>query len=167
MAKRIALVSVLALVLPGIAWWWLALRAPATPEVGRTAPAFKLNGLSGSDVSLDVYRGRPVIVNFWATWCVPCKEEMPALQAQLAASQDLVILGVDEVESAVVVKPFVQQLGINFPIALDQDGSLMDQYNVIGMPTSFFVDRSGTLRAIYRGALTPDDLQLNLAVIEG
>ncbi|HEU0169197.1 MAG TPA: TlpA disulfide reductase family protein [Chloroflexota bacterium] len=145
--------------------WWYSQRAPSAPEVGRPAPEFQLGSLAGPERSLADYRGHPIVLNFWATWCEPCKEEMPALQSAAASRKDLVILGIDNVEPAVRVKPFVEQYGITFPILLDQDGSVIEQYRIIGMPTSFFVDRAGVLRASYQGALTPDVLSQDLTAI--
>jgi cytochrome c biogenesis protein CcmG, thiol:disulfide interchange protein DsbE len=165
MIKRVAMVFVPALLVAGAAVWWFTQRPPDRPVVGQTAPEFSLASLTGSAVSLNTYRGHPVVVNFWATWCEPCKQEMPALQAEAASNQDLVVLGVDSIEPAVKVKPFVDQLGINFPILLDQDGSVVGEYEVIGMPTSFFIDRSGVLRSVYRGALAADTLHDGLAAI--
>lgn len=166
MPKRLALILLpIVAVLLGAGGYWYAQRAPATPVVGRSAPAFHLRTLGGQNASLADYRGRPVVVNFWATWCEPCKQEMPALQSEAASHPGLTILGVDNVEAAVKVRPFVQQLGLTFPILLDQDGSVVEQYRVIGMPTSFFIDRSGTLRAVYRGALTRGSMNQDLATI--
>lgn len=159
-----AFLGLLALIAGG--YYWLFQRPAAAPIVGRVAPAFQLQTLAGSPASLGDYRGRPVIVNFWATWCEPCKQEMPALQAAAAAHPDMVVLGVDNVESAVKVKPFVDGLGVRFPILLDEDGSVMERYQVTGLPTSFFIDRSGVLRSFYRGALTDDVLRTDLAAIE-
>ena len=148
-------------------YYWLFQRPADTPVVGRQAPAFQLPALDGGEQSLSAYRGRPVIVNFWATWCEPCKQEMPALQAETASRPDLVVLGIDNVESAVKVRPYVEQLGVHFPILLDQDGSAVERYQVSGLPTSFFVDRSGVLRYVYRGALTPETLRDSVAAISG
>lgn len=147
------------------AWYWFFERPPAVPVIGRAAPNFQLDTLDGHPATLDDFHGKPVIVNFWATWCEPCKEEMPALQAQTASNPNLTILGIDNVESPVKVKPFVDHLGVSFPILLDEDGSVMEHYQVTGLPTSYFVDSSGVLRFIYRGALTDDALRQGLSSI--
>lgn len=158
------------LLLPGVAiaagaYYWLFQRPAATAVVGRPAPTIQLSTLDGSQASLANLRGHPVVVNFWATWCEPCKQEMPALQAEAASQPDLVVLGIDNVESAVKVRPYVELLGVHFPILLDQDGSVVERYQVSGLPTSFFVDRGGVLRSVYRGALTPETLRDNVAAI--
>ncbi len=165
MSRRWGVLLLALIALAAGASYWLFQRAPASPIVGRQAPGFQLPSLDGPAVSLADYRGRPVIVNFWATWCEPCKQEMPALQAEAASHPDLVVLGVDNVESAVKVKPFVAQLGVSFPILLDQDGSVVERYQVVGLPTTYFVDRAGTLRSIYRGPLTPETLRESVAAI--
>ncbi|MBV9120584.1 MAG: redoxin domain-containing protein [Chloroflexi bacterium] len=149
------------------AWWSYSQRPPSAPVTGRPAPDFQLQTLAGGTASLASYRGKSVIVNFWATWCEPCKEEMPALQAAAAARQNLVILGVDNVEPAIRVRPFVDTYRLSFPILLDQDGSVIERYRVVGMPTSYFIDPAGTLKASYQGALTPEALQQDLALIGG
>jgi cytochrome c biogenesis protein CcmG/thiol:disulfide interchange protein DsbE len=164
MARRLILVLLAGAAL-ALGAYRLMEQPSAAPVIGRPAPGFQLAALDGQPVSLGDFRGRPVIVNFWATWCEPCKQEMPALQAEAARQPDLVVLGIDNVESAVKVRPFVEQLGLRFPILLDQDGSVVERYQVTGLPTTFFIDRSGVLRAIYRGPLTPDSLREQLAGI--
>lgn len=153
------------LVLVAVAIVWYRSRPPDQPIVGQVAPAFQLRSLTGATVSLSQFRGRPVLVNFWATWCTPCKKEMPALQAAAADHPKLTVLGIDNVEPAVKVRPFVEKLGIRFPVLLDQSGSVVDRYRIIGMPTSFFIDPGGVLRAVYQGALTPAALSKDLAAI--
>jgi peroxiredoxin len=165
MARPLALLALVVIAVAGAAYYWLFQRPPAVPLVGRPAPAFQLPTLDGRPASLTDFRGRPVIVNFWATWCEPCKEEMPALQTQTDAHPELVVLGIDNVESAVKVRPFVEQLGIKFPILLDQDGSVVERYRVSGLPTTFFIDGTGILRFVYRGPLTAALLQQGLNTI--
>lgn len=165
MPRRLSLVLLPLVALAAGVYYWLFQRPPETPVIGRPAPGFQLAVLDGSPASLASYRGRPVIVNFWATWCEPCKQEMPALQAEAASHPDLVVLGIDNVEAAVKVRPYVEQLGVRFPILLDQDGSIVEQYQVLGLPTSFFVDRGGVLRSVYRGALSAETLRDSVAAI--
>ncbi len=165
MFKRFLLGTTVALVVLGIAALWYVRKAPSSPEVGRPAPAFQLPSLDGKTMSLNDVRGHPVLINIWATWCVPCEEEMPALQAASATHPELVVLGVDNGESSVRVKPYVQQIGVTFPILLDMDAELVQQYHVVGTPSSFFVDKDGVMRAIYLGAMSADTLATNLAKI--
>ncbi len=165
MRRPLVLGLALLLAAGAVTAYWFVNRPPDSPQVGKPAPDFALRSLDDQVVTLNAFRGKPIIVNFWATWCQPCTEEMPALQAKVASHPDLVILGVDNVEPVVKVKPFVERLQIEFPVLLDQDGSVIEQYRVIGMPTSFFVDRSGVLRRIFTGALRQQDLDDGLAAI--
>lgn len=122
--------------------------------IGSPAPNFELATLDGETFSLSQLRGKAVIVNFWATWCPPCKEEMPLLQQYYAArSVDLVVLGVDVMETVDLVKPFAGRMEITFPVLLDEKGQVYDLYRLRGLPTSFFLDSEGVLRAMHIGLL--------------
>lgn len=139
------------------------------PEVGRRAPDFTLPSLEGEDLTLSAFAGRPVLINFWASWCPPCREEMPHLQAAAEADRELVVLAVDATHTernVAQVAAFVEEFGLNFPVVLDRDGAVNELYLVRALPTSYFVDRSGIIRAKYLGALTPAALQEFLQVIQ-
>ena len=127
------------------------------PTVGSEVADFSLKQLDGTTLTLADLRGRPVLINFWATWCPPCREEMPLLErtAQTYGGR-LVVVGVDYGEDAQTVAAFVQSLGIHFPIALDSNGEVAGRYFVRSYPASFFVDADGILRAQHLGALTAD-----------
>ena len=140
-------------------------RGPSRPQVGQPAPNFTLPALAGKPVTLDQLRGRPVVVNFWATWCEPCKQEMPALEAATKSHPGLTVLGLDDAEPAEKVRSFVQEYGLTYPILLDGDSAVQQEYRIIGEPTSIFVDSSGIVRAIYLGALTDAELQKDLQAI--
>jgi peroxiredoxin len=111
------------------------------------APDFALPGLDGRAVRLADLRGRVVFLNFWATWCEPCKEEIPAMQALAGhlADRGLVLLTVNYEERADAVRRFVDETGLTLPVLLDADGSVSRRYGVTGLPASFFVDRRGAL----------------------
>jgi thiol-disulfide isomerase/thioredoxin len=115
----------------------------------KAAPDFSLPDIDGQQVSLQQYRGKVVFLNFWATWCIPCREEMPALERlhQTYHAQDLAIVSIDLKESADQVKIFFQKHSLSFPALLDQDGSVFRDYLVAGMPTTYLIDREGTLLA--------------------
>jgi peroxiredoxin len=115
----------------------------------KAAPDFTLPNTDGQQVSLQQYRGKVVFLNFWATWCIPCREEMPALERlhQTYHAQDLAIVSIDLKESADQVKIFFQKHSLSFPALLDQDGSVFRDYLVAGMPTTYLIDREGTLLA--------------------
>jgi peroxiredoxin len=125
----------------------------AAPVIGAIAPDFTLTNLVGEEVSLSDFRGRPVVVNFWATWCVPCRREMPAFQRAFEAYQadDLVILALDLEETAAQVEPFVEELGLTFEVLYDSQGEVNDTYQVTGLPRTVFIDRQGVIRHIQVG----------------
>jgi peroxiredoxin len=132
-------------------------RLPSGDEilaVGSLAYDFTLQDLSGNNVSLTDFRGQPVIINFWATWCAPCRIEMPELQASFEKYKEdgLVILALDQDESAEVVRSFFyDELGLTFTPILDGDQAVALQYGVFNFPTSFFINSDGIITAIHRG----------------
>lgn len=127
------------------------------PIKGAIAPDFSLLNLEGETVSLSDFRGKSVIVNFWATWCGPCRLEMPELEAAYQEHQpDLVILAVDIMESPEQVSDFFLELELSFEPLLDTDGSIQTLYQVRGNPSSYFVDEDGVIQAIHVGLLTED-----------
>jgi len=121
---------------------WGRGRAPAL------APDFAVPDLSGQAVRLSAYRGQVVLVNLWATWCPPCREEMPSMQRlyDKLGGRGLVLLAVSEDEGGVgAVKAFVEQMKITFPVLLDPEGEVGRRYGVWGYPESFLVDRAGRI----------------------
>ncbi len=124
------------------------------PEVGHPAPDFVLPALDGSEVRLADLRGKPVILNFWATWCPPCRREMPALEIvwQQYSRGDVMVLGVDQGESIAVVSEYVRQnVGVTFPLLLDRSQDVGDLYLVRSLPTTFFIDADGIIREVRVG----------------
>ncbi len=119
----------------------------AKPTLGEPAPDFVLERPgTGERVSLSDFRGQPVVLNFWATWCVPCRTEMPDLQD--AYDEDgVVVLAVNWQESEGVVQDFLDEFGLDFPVALDREGGVREHYGVVGLPATFFIDAEGILRA--------------------
>lgn len=118
-------------------------------ETGQPAPDFTLTTLDGKQVSLSDYKGQVVMVNVWASWCEPCREEMPSIQQAYETYQDqgLVVLGVNLEEKRVPIQGFADTYGLTFPILLDETGNVgRDLYQVKPIPTTFFVDREGVLR---------------------
>ena len=120
-------------------------------DVVRVAPApapdFELAGLDGKTLRLAELRGRVVFLNFWATWCPPCREEMPAMQALAGEleKQGLVVLAVNYEESAETAEAYARETGLTLPVLLDGNGAVARRYRVAGLPASFFVDRRGAL----------------------
>ena len=115
----------------------------------KAAPDFTLLNMDGQQVSLQEYRGKVVFLNLWATWCIPCREEMPALERlhQTYQAQDLAIISIDLKEGADQVRAFFQKHGLSFPSLLDPNGSVFRDYLVAGMPTTYLIDRNGILLA--------------------
>jgi len=141
-----------------------ALREGLRP--GSLAPDFALTGLDGEQHRLSEYRGKAVILNFWASWCLPCREEMPLFEQFYSRQKDeLTILGVDLGEDRATVQAFIDELGITFPILLDQDQAVTQTYRVYGIPTSFFLDKNGVIRDVVIGRV-PDEETLK-ARLEG
>jgi thiol-disulfide isomerase/thioredoxin len=128
--------------------------------IGSPAPDFSLTSLDNQTVKLSQFRGTPVLINFWATWCPPCKEELPLLVKTHQANQDrLVILGVDMAEEAGVVRDKVREVGITYPVLLDSQNEVTNRYQVRGYPTSLFVDKNGIVQRITVGQLTEDTIK--------
>ncbi len=128
--------------------------AQATRDSGRRAtPDFTLDTLDGGRFTLSAQAGKPVIVNFWATWCPPCRAELPAFEEVYRGYHDkgLIVVGVDVAESPEVVAQYVQQVGLTFPIALDASGEVTELYHIQGMPTTLFVGRDGKIKDMVIG----------------
>ncbi|MEE8390436.1 MAG: redoxin domain-containing protein [Anaerolineae bacterium] len=144
---------------------WIALsRVPAEmvaaragrsplPRKGFTAPDFTLETLDGQTITLSDLQGQAVLINFWATWCLPCRKEMPAIQQvyEQYRDQGFIVLAVNLQEQDAQVAAFAGQLGLTFPILMDRDGGVFDRYRVMALPTTFFVDRAGVIQDIAVG----------------
>ena len=161
----------LGILLLGAAWIWASAvpagsqngRLPA-PQAGFQAPDFRLPTPSGETISLADLRGQPVLINLWASWCPPCREEMPAIQRvyQDYQSRGFVVLAVNATsqDSLPSALEFVSDLGLTFPILLDSDSVVSeDLYQVLGLPTSVLIGRDGTVRAIRIGILDLQELE--------
>jgi thiol-disulfide isomerase/thioredoxin len=141
---------------------------PGDAQIGQPAPDFTVTRLdTGEAMRLSDFKGRPVWINFWATWCAPCKEEMPRMQAVYQAHQDsdLVILGVDFREDAALVRPFVAEGQYSWTFALDPDARAAWTYFVAGIPTHVFVARDGTIRDIVSAGLTRERMEQQVAAL--
>jgi thiol-disulfide isomerase/thioredoxin len=125
------------------------------PQVGFAAPDFALDTLDGQSMKLSGLRGQPVLVNLWASWCPPCRAEMPALDAVYRKYRDagFVVVAVNTTyqDTETDARAFVQRLGLSFPILLDRDGTTSQRYKLQGLPTSYFVGRDGVIRDIVIG----------------
>jgi peroxiredoxin len=129
-------------------------RASAPIEPGRAAPEFTLPRLGGGEIALRALRGKVVLLNFWATWCGPCEQEMPAMQRVYArlAPRGLEIVAISEDDDTSAVEKFRARLALGFPIALDAGRAVAQQrYQTFRYPESFLVDRAGVLVERYVG----------------
>jgi thiol-disulfide isomerase/thioredoxin len=123
---------------------------------GQVGPSFSVPALNGSTSALDAYRGKIVVMNLWASWCPPCRAEMPDLQHlyQAYGPRNVVVLGVDQGESAQRVAAFAQSLGIHYPILLDQQQQYGRVYAALGLPTTIVVNRQGVVVRGFDGPLS-------------
>jgi len=147
----------------GLVWIWVSKAPPGSvssggipaPQTGFQAPDFELVSLDGELFRLSELRGRPALVNFWASWCVPCRSEMPALERvyQKYRDQGFLILAVnathqDDLDKA---RAFTAELGLSFPTLLDQSGEVSKLYQVRALPSSFFIDARGVIQDVIIG----------------
>lgn len=134
-----------------------------SPLVGRPAPAFTMTPVGGgAPVSLESLRGRPVVLNFWATWCAPCIQEHPALQSMAAARPDATFLGVVYQDEEPRIRDFQQRYGSAYPSLLDPDGKTAIAFGIAGVPETFFIDTKGTIVAKVSYALDPEEIRRHL-----
>lgn len=134
---------------------------PQPIHVGEPAPDFQAITPDGVPVALRDYRGSVVALNFWATWCVPCRTEMPALQtaSQSFADGELVILAVNAGESRRNVQSYVTELGFTFPALLDPGGAIADLYGIHQLPTTIWIDAEGNIHTRHVGPLTGNQIE--------
>lgn len=127
--------------------------------VGDSAPDFKLTDLDGKEVSLRDFRGKAVVLNFWATWCPPCRAELPDFQKEHEKARDFVILTVNQQEDKKTVQSFLDKGKYTFPVLLDTKGKVGSLYKVRGIPTTYFLDKKGVIVDLTVGALTGSQLR--------
>ncbi len=127
----------------------------AIPQIGHVAPDFKFVLADGAEIKLSDYRGQKVILNFWASWCAPCKAEMPDLQNVYMKYRDqgVVILAINKEEDLATVEQFATQMGLSFPIIANEDGDISRQYGALGLPTTYFINSDGTVALLRKGVM--------------
>ena len=137
----------------------IAVAASAAPQVGDPAPAFTLKTLSGETVRLKDYRGKVVALNFWASWCGPCRKEMPLLDElhQKYSKAGFEMLGVNVDADPAAAEKFLGKVPVSFPTVSDADNRVADQYENQAMPTTFFIDKTGKIANIHRGYRKGDE----------
>ena len=138
--------------LPAFDSWSMGSRVPT---VGMQAEDFRLTDLTGKEQSLSQYRGKIVLLNFWATWCKPCTTEMPAMQASFDKLHDkgFVVIAVNELEDDARVREHIKQYGHTFPVLMDRDNKVANQFGVFGLPVSVFIDQDGRVQEYLKGGL--------------
>jgi cytochrome c biogenesis protein CcmG, thiol:disulfide interchange protein DsbE len=158
-AQALALVGVVGLFALLI---WKVTHEPRPVKVGAVAPRFSLDRLDGGGrFELASYSGRVRVINFWATWCIPCKSESPALERlwQEYRKRGVVFVGVDYNDVAGDARRFVRKHGLTYPMVRDRSGSLASRYDVSGVPETFVVDRRGRLVEHFAGAIDVRDTE--------
>ena len=140
--------------------WAMGSRVPA---VGTAAEDFRLVDLEGKQQSLSQYRGKVVLVNFWATWCKPCTTEMPAMQTTYDKLREkgFVVLAINELEDEVKVREHIKQHGHTFPVLMDRDNKVANQFGVFGLPVSVFIDEKGVVQEYIKGGLLTEQVILD------
>ncbi|GAC1639426.1 MAG: TlpA disulfide reductase family protein [Herpetosiphon sp.] len=125
------------------------------PQPNYPAPPFTLVTSTGMPVTLSDFKGQVVLLNIWATWCPPCRAEMPTIEATYKQyhGQGFTVLAINIQESSGTVAAFMTKYGLSFPALLDRDGKVSGTYQAFALPSSFFIDRLGIVRAIYRGPM--------------
>lgn len=135
-------------------------------QIGKPAPAFAATTVDGNKVLSRQFAGRPVFMNFFATWCPPCKLELPNIVKHYPEyKKNVVFLGFDQEESPDLVKPFLKQFGISYTVGIDQ-GQVSASYGVAALPQSVFIDKNGIVRAIWRGYLPPATFLKDMQLID-
>lgn len=137
------------------------------PVPGAKAPDFVLTGMDGNPVELSQFKGKAVVINFWGTFCEPCRLEMPAFQAQYDKwdKDKVVFLGINLGESKITAASFLQQYDITFPTLLDPDEEIRRRYNVMYYPTTFFVNADGTIHSKYERMMSEYEIDQAVAAI--
>src|ERR1041385_1813874 len=156
--KTAVVAAVLGVTLVGVLvvnGWSMGSRVPV---VGMPVEDFQLLDLEGKIQRLNDYRGKVVLLNFWATWCKPCTTEMPAMQASYdkLADKGFVVLAINELEDDAKVREHIKQYGHTFPVLMDSDNKVANQFGVFGLPVSVFIDEQGVVQEYIKGGLLTD-----------
>ena len=165
---RAIVVGVVALVIVGLVGlmaWGLSDKTPVTSLSGFTrvqqpAPDFTLPLFDGGELVLSKFTGRPIVLNFWASWCAPCREEALGLERawRTYKDRDVMFVGVDIQDSEESAKAYLKEFGVTYPSGRDADGKITVDYGVVGIPVTFFVNREGTIERRWVGALDEGQL---------
>ena len=144
-------------------------KAIPSPLVRKAAPGFRMAVFDGGQLSLEALKGKPVVLNFWGSWCGPCRDEAPILSAAETRWRDrgVLFLGVDSKDAEADALAFEEEFGIRYHSVVDADGSLGVEYGVFGYPETFFIDPDGVIRTKQVGPIDADTLETYIAMIAG
>jgi cytochrome c biogenesis protein CcmG/thiol:disulfide interchange protein DsbE len=181
--EQVIITLVIGVVIAAVGWYFIqpgsndsvqsikltADAAGPAPDVGKPAPDFKLTDLSGNPIQLSDYRGKVVWVTFWASWCPPCRAELPDIDATYQKYRDagLVVVAVDIGEPTADARGYVERTGLSFPVGLDQTTAVAAAYRINGIPTHYFVDANGVLQDFRIGALSLKAMDAKIAALLG
>lgn len=167
----------LSILLISAAWIWISAtpigsktsgEIPA-PHTGFLAPEFSLLGINGEEITLSKLRGTPVMINFWASWCPPCKAEMPTMQLAYEKYKDrgftILAINATNQDNLDAAASFISDNGLTFPVLLDSNGQTTEDYQIRSLPTSFFIDRDGRITDVVVGGPLVEAL-LNIRINE-
>lgn len=155
------------LVVAGIAGLLLAVAAGGlllskpVEQAKEAAPDFSLVLLKGDRFRFADHKGKPVLINFFASWCLPCREEMPVLEKIVRAyrPKGVVFLGIAIDDTEDKIQDFTRRYGVSFPVGLDQSGAVQKSFGLYGVPTTYFIDRAGIINYFHSGGVTEELLQ--------
>lgn len=141
----------------------LSLDSEMAPSKDMSAPEFSLSNLQNQQVSLGDMKDRVIVLNFWATWCAPCVQEMIYFQeAQERNPENLLVLAINQEEKPDVIRGFIQDMGFTFEVLLDEGGQVTKLYKVLALPNTFFLDQQGVIRFHHMGTLSEEQLDVYL-----
>lgn len=139
---------------------------PSKPSsnVKEPSPNFTLNLLDGGNFNSSDYKGKPVLINFFASWCLPCREEMPVLEKIVHEykPKGVVFLGIAVDDTEEKMKDFIAKYGVTFPVGLDKTATIQKSFGIYGIPTTYFIDKQGVINYFHSGAVTEELLQHEL-----
>ena len=138
--------------------------ANSSLETREPAPNFTLALLGGKSFQFSNHKGKPVLINFFASWCLPCREEMPVLVkiAHEYGPKGVVLLGIAVDDTEEKMKDFIARYGVNFPVGLDKTAEIQKSFGLYGIPTTYFIDKQGVINYFHSGAVTEELLQHEL-----
>ena len=138
--------------------------AKAPLEKKELAPAFALELMDGNKFDLNGHKGKPILINFFASWCLPCREEMPVLQKIVHEYQPkgVIFLGVAVDDTEKKMKEFIARYGVTFPVGLDKTAEIQKSFGLYGIPTTYFIDKKGVINYFHSGTVTEELLRHEL-----